>query len=66
MTPCKIEKKSPFIKVWFNRWCKQNIRRSRKRVWGNKRERIRQIEAKALKKLKEKSSDKKLDDYINR
>lgn len=30
------------------------------------RERIRQIEAKALKKLKEKSSDKKLDDYINR
>ena len=29
------------------------------------RERIRQIEAKALKKLKEKSSQQKLDDYID-
>jgi len=36
------------------------------REFGVTRERIRQIEAKALKKLKEKSSDKKLDDYINR
>lgn len=35
------------------------------REFGVTRERIRQIEAKALKKLKEKSSDKKLDDYIN-
>ncbi len=35
------------------------------REFGVTRERIRQIEAKALKKLKEKSSEKKLDDYIN-
>ncbi len=34
------------------------------REFGVTRERIRQIEAKALKKLKEKSSEKKLDDYI--
>ena len=35
------------------------------REFGVTRERIRQIEAKALKKLKEKSSEKKLDDYID-
>jgi RNA polymerase primary sigma factor len=35
------------------------------REFGVTRERIRQIEAKALKKLKEKSSKKKLDDYID-
>ncbi len=35
------------------------------REFGVTRERIRQIEAKALKKLKDKSSEKKLDDYIN-
>ena len=33
--------------------------------FGVTRERIRQIEAKALKKLKEKSSQQKLDDYID-
>lgn len=35
------------------------------REFGVTRERIRQIEAKALKKLKEKSSQKKLNSYIN-
>jgi RNA polymerase primary sigma factor len=35
------------------------------REFGVTRERIRQIEAKALKKLKEKSSKKQLDDYID-
>ncbi|NLZ24517.1 RNA polymerase sigma factor RpoD [Candidatus Dojkabacteria bacterium] len=35
------------------------------REFGVTRERIRQIEAKALKKLKERSSEKSLDDYIN-
>ena len=35
------------------------------REFGVTRERIRQIEAKALKKLKEKSAQKKLDDYID-
>ena len=35
------------------------------RRFGVTRERIRQIEAKALKKLKEKSAQKKLDDYID-
>ncbi len=35
------------------------------REFGVTRERIRQIEAKALKKLKEKSAEKKLDDYID-
>jgi RNA polymerase primary sigma factor len=34
------------------------------REFGVTRERIRQIEAKALRKLKEKSSEKQLDDYI--
>jgi RNA polymerase primary sigma factor len=33
--------------------------------FGVTRERIRQIEAKALKKLKEKSAQQKLDDYID-
>jgi len=35
------------------------------REFGVTRERIRQIEAKALKKLKDKSSEKRLDDYID-
>lgn len=35
------------------------------REFGVTRERIRQIEAKALKKLKDKSSEKKLEDYID-
>ena len=34
------------------------------REFGVTRERIRQIEAKALKKLKEKSTQKQLNDYI--
>ncbi len=35
------------------------------REFGVTRERIRQIEAKALKKLKEKSLEKRLNDYID-
>ena len=35
------------------------------KAFGVTRERIRQIEAKALKKLKEKSSQQKLNDYID-
>lgn len=35
------------------------------REFGVTRERIRQIEAKALKKLKDKSIEKKLSDYIS-
>jgi len=35
------------------------------REFGVTRERIRQIEAKALKKLKEKSTDRKLRDYLH-
>jgi hypothetical protein len=36
LTPCRIEKKSLSLRL-VNRWCKQNIRRSRQRVWGDKR-----------------------------